>query len=311
MIPVIDVAPLWGADEDAYSRVSNEIDKACREVGFFYIKNHSISAEELDKVNALARQFFAEPVEEKLKIDLTKSNGQHRGYGGVAAEQLDPSMPNDFKETFDMGLDLPADHPEVLAKKPLRGTNRHPDIPGWRDEYELHYRNMLDLGKTLLKAMSSHLGVSKEFFDDCFTMPISVLRVLHYPPQDKEGISAGAHTDYGCLTLLLQDSIGGLQVRDMNGNWVDAVPMDGTFVVNIGDMMSRWTNGAYKSTLHRVKVTPNTDRYSMPFFLEPNPDTELKCMPACHDVQNPPKYPVITASEHLLKRFAATYAYRR
>jgi isopenicillin N synthase-like dioxygenase len=313
-LPIIDITPLYSTDEQAWQTVAGQIDSACREWGFFYIKGHSISAERIEAVQAQARSFFAQAPEEKLKIDITQSR-HHRGYGAVATEQLDPSLPSDLKETFDMGLHLPVDHPEVMAGKPLRGPNRHPDLPGWQSLMEQHYKDMQALAQTLLRAMTLALGIERDFFDQRFAAPVSVLRMIHYPPRATascvEQQGAGAHTDYGCVTLLYQDAAGGLQVRDVRGQWIDAPPIAGTFVVNIGDMMARWSNDRYVSTPHRVISPVGMDRYSMPFFAEPHPDTLIECLPGCRSESHPARYPVTTCAEFLLSRFADTYAYRR
>lgn len=313
-LPIIDISPLYGDEPDAWQAVAGQIDRACRQWGFFYIKGHPISPARIAEVLGNAQRFFALPVEEKLKIDITQTR-HHRGYGAVATEQLDPTKPSDLKETFDMGLHLPADHPEVLAEKPLRGPNRHPDLSGWATLMEQHYRDMQALAQTLLRAMTLALGIDRDFFDTRFNEPVSVLRLIHYPPRDAascaEQQGAGAHTDYGCITLLYQDAAGGLQVRNVNGQWIDAPPIDGTFVVNLGDMMARWSNDRYLSTPHRVISPLGVDRYSMPFFAEPHPDTLIQCLPGCQDDAHPPKYPTTTCAEFLLSRFADTYAYRR
>ncbi len=313
-LPIIDISPLYGDEPDAWQAVAGHIDRACRQWGFFYIKGHPISPARIAEVLGNAQRFFALPVEEKLKIDITQTR-HHRGYGAVATEQLDPTKPSDLKETFDMGLHLPADHPEVLAEKPLRGPNRHPDLNGWETLMEQHYRDMQALAQTLLRAMTLALGIERDFFDTRFNEPVSVLRLIHYPPRDTascaEQQGAGAHTDYGCITLLYQDAAGGLQVRNVNGQWLDAPPIDGTFVVNLGDMMARWSNDRYLSTPHRVISPLGVDRYSMPFFAEPHPDTLIQCLPGCQDDAHPPKYPTTTCAQFLLSRFADTYAYRR
>ncbi|MBC3385913.1 2-oxoglutarate and iron-dependent oxygenase domain-containing protein [Pseudomonas sp. SWRI179] len=313
-LPIIDISPLYGDEPDAWQGVAEQIDRACRQWGFFYIKGHPISPARIAEVLGNAQRFFALPVEEKLKIDITQTR-HHRGYGAVATEQLDPTKPSDLKETFDMGLHLPADHPEVLAEKPLRGPNRHPDLSGWQALMEQHYRDMQALAQTLLRAMTLALGIERDFFDTRFNEPVSVLRLIHYPPRDTascaEQQGAGAHTDYGCITLLYQDAAGGLQVRNVNGQWIDAPPIDGTFVVNLGDMMARWSNDRYLSTPHRVISPLGVDRYSMPFFAEPHPDTLIQCLPGCQEDAHPLKYPTTTCAEFLLSRFADTYAYRR
>ncbi|WP_158156586.1 2-oxoglutarate and iron-dependent oxygenase domain-containing protein [Pseudomonas sp.] len=313
-LPIIDIAPLYQPDRQGWLAVANAIDHACRHWGFFYIKGHPISAERIGQLQSAAQAFFALPLADKLSIDITQTR-HHRGYGAIATEQLDPERPSDLKETFDMGLHLAAEHPDVLAGKPLRGPNRHPELPGWQALMEGHYRDMQALAQTLLRAIALALDIEEDFFDQRFKDPVSVLRMIHYPPRqtassaDQQG--AGAHTDYGCITLLYQDSAGGLQVRNVDGQWIDAPPIDGTFVVNLGDMMARWSNDQYVSTPHRVISPLGVDRYSMPFFAEPHPDTRIECLPGCQDISRPAKYPPTTCAEFLLSRFADTYAYRR
>ncbi|WP_323614097.1 2-oxoglutarate and iron-dependent oxygenase domain-containing protein [Pseudomonas putida] len=313
-LPIIDISPLYQHDPAARQAVARQIDAACRQWGFYYIKGHPIPATRIGALKAAAEQFFACPAEEKLRIDITQSE-HHRGYGAIATEQLDPSRPSDLKETFDMGFHMAPDHPDVLAKKPLRGPNRHPAIAGWEALLQTHYQDMHALSLTLLRAMAQALGIEHDFFDQRFANPISVFRMIHYPPRqaasstDQQG--AGAHTDYGCVTLLYQDSTGGLQVQSVDGQWIDAPPIEGTYVVNIGDMMARWSNDRYTSTSHRVVSPQGAHRYSMPFFAEPHPDTMISCLPNCSSPDNPPKYPPVSCSAYMLSRFAETYAYRR
>ncbi|WP_028623485.1 2-oxoglutarate and iron-dependent oxygenase domain-containing protein, partial [Pseudomonas sp. Ant30-3] len=211
-LPIIDIAPLYSDDLLAWTSVADEIDNACREWGFFYIKGHPISGSRLDAVLNHAQRFFARPADEKLQIDITQTR-HHRGYGAIATEQLDPNKPSDLKETFDMGFHLPADHPDVLAEKPLRGPNRHPSVPGWETLMEQHYVDMQALAQTLLRAMTLAMNIERDFFDKRFHEPVSVLRMIHYPPRHtascEEQQGAGAHTDYGCITLLYQDAAGG------------------------------------------------------------------------------------------------------
>jgi isopenicillin N synthase-like dioxygenase len=313
-LPIIDIAPLYLHDPSARQAVARQIDDACRHWGFYYIKGHPIPATRIAALKAAAEDFFARPLPEKLRIDITQST-HHRGYGAIATEQLDPSRPSDLKETFDMGFHMAAEHPEVLAQKPLRGPNRHPAIAGWETLLQQHYEDMHALSLVLLQAMAEALDIQADFFAQRFAEPISVLRMIHYPPRQTassaEQQGAGAHTDYGCITLLYQDAAGGLQVRSRDGQWIDAPPIDGTYVVNIGDMMARWSNDRYTSTPHRVISPSGVDRYSMPFFAEPHPDTQISCLPNCSGPDNPPRYPPVSCSAYMLSRFAETYAYRR
>ncbi len=312
-IPHIDISPLYSSDPADWQTVATQIDTACQNSGFFYITGHTISPERIAELLALSEAFFALPHDEKLKIDIT-ATPYHRGYGSFGTEQLDPERPGDFKETFDMGRHLPEDHPDVLAEKPLHGPNRYPDIDGFRTLMETHYWDMIELGKTILRGLAIALKIDPDFFADKFTAPISVLRFIHYPQidlkPDAEQIGAGAHTDYGCITILYQDQVGGLQVKNRDGEWLDATPVEGSFVINIGDMMARWSNDRYTSTPHRVINPSGQERYSMPFFVEPNFDTRISALEGCYDADNPARYPEISAGDYLLSRFAATYEYR-
>nr|CAQ55508.1 2-oxoglutarate (2OG) and Fe(II)-dependent oxygenase superfamily protein, putative [Trypanosoma brucei brucei TREU927] len=312
-IPVIDVGPLFCDGEKGMMDVAKQIDHACRTWGVFLVVGHPIPRERTEKLMEMAKAFFSLPLEEKLKVDIRKSK-HHRGYGCLDAENVDPTKPFDCKETFNMGCHLPEDHPDVAAGKPLRGPNNHPtQVKGWVELMNRHYREMQEFALVILRALALAIGLKKDFFDTKFDEPLSVFRMLHYPPQ-KQGtrypIVCGEHTDYGIITLLYQDSVGGLQVRNLSDEWVDVEPLEGSFVVNIGDMMNMWSNGRYRSTPHRVRLT-TTDRYSMPFFCQPNPYTVIKCLDHCHSPSNPPKYPPVRAVDWLLKRFAETYAHRK
>lgn len=311
-IPVINISPLYSKQPSDWQQVASEIDAACRQSGFFYVTGHNISAQRIDDLNVLYKAFFALPLAEKLTIDITQTK-HHRGYGSIGTEQLDPNKPADFKETFDMGRNLAATHPDVVANKPLHGTNQYPDIEGFQELVETHYWDMIELGKTILRALATALNIDPYTFDKTLSEPLSVLRFIHYPQiekkRDVEQVGAGAHTDYGCITILYQDDIGGLQVQDKQGNWLDATPIENSFVINIGDMMARWSNDRYTSTPHRVINPSGHERYSMPFFVEPNFDTQLVALPGCFDDANPVKYPTLGAGDYLLSRFADTYEY--
>lgn len=311
-IPIINISPLYSEDQQSWQQVAAEIDRACRDSGFFYITGHGISAARIAALQAMYQQFFSQDLAKKLEIDITKTR-HHRGYGAIGTEQLDPQRPADFKETFDMGRHLRADHPDVLAQKALHGTNQYPDIAGFRELVETHYWDMIELGKTILRALAIALGLDPYHFDQYFSEPLSVLRFIHYPQVEKiavqDQIGAGAHTDYGCITILHQDSIGGLQVQDKQGQWLEATPVEGSFVINIGDMMARWSNDRYTSTPHRVMNPSGCERYSMPFFVEPNFSTDISALKGCFDAANPAKYAAVSAGDYLLSRFAETYEY--
>lgn len=311
-LPIIDVSGLCANVDGAITEVARQIDLAARNWGFFYIVGHPFNKERMQEVVARAKEFFDLPLEEKLKNDI-RENKFHRGYGCLDAEQLDPSKPLDHKETFNIGFHLPLDHPCVAAGRPLRGPNTYPTaLPGWREFMDNHYAEMQQFALLLLRCIAHALQIKPDFFDERFHEPLSVLRLLHYPPLESGEsmrLVCGEHTDYGIITLLYQDNAGGLQVRKLSGEWMDVQPIEGSFVVNIGDMMNMWSNGRYRSTPHRVRHG-NAERYSIPFFMEPNPYVLLECLDNCHSPENPPKYPPVTVVDWMLSRFAATYAHR-
>lgn len=309
-LPIIDISALANPDTSQWNEVIEAIDKACRDTGFFYVTGHGIPAQQFKDVETMADQLFSQPEQEKQKINIQHS-ANHRGWGQVSAEQLDPNGPKDFKETFDMALDLSPFHPQVDRCPDLYGPNQYPNLEGFVPLVQQHYELTMQVGLRILKAMAIALKQPEDFFTQSFNYPVSVLRFIHYPPQKEMSNGAGAHTDYGCITLLYQDQTGGLQVQGVDGEWVDASPVENSFVVNIGDLMQRWTNDRYKSTAHRVmSPTQDVTRFSMPFFVEPNFDTVVETLDSCLDHGEQSLYPPITAGDWILSRFSATYEYR-
>ncbi|MGY5453034.1 isopenicillin N synthase family dioxygenase [Agarivorans sp. MS3-6] len=309
-LPIIDISALHNDDQSQWTSVINAIDKACRDTGFFYVTGHGIPAEQFSQVKAMAEQFFALPESIKQTINIQHSSN-HRGWGQVSAEKLDPNGPSDYKETFDMALDLSPYHPQVARCSQLYGPNQYPNLDGFIQLMQQQYELSMQVALKILKAMALALQLPVDFFSQSFGCPVSVLRLIHYPPQQGQQNGAGAHTDYGCITLLYQDQIGGLQVQDRNGEWLDASPVENSFVVNIGDLMQRWTNDCYKSTPHRVtSPTQQTTRFSMPFFVEPDFDTKVATLASCLAEGEQAQYQDVTAGDWILSRFADTYAYR-
>lgn len=308
MLDVIDLTGLDKAEPEAERRVAAELGRACRDVGFFYIRNHGVSAALLSGMFKVAAAFFAAPQAAKAELAITRSR-HNRGYVGIATERLNLAQA-DLKEAFNIGLDLPATDPEVLAGKPFRGVNLWPRIPGFRDTTLAYFDALWRLGLDLHMAIAADLGLASTFFADKFDHPMATLRLLHYPRRiagEDELAGAGEHTDYGSLTILLDDKAGGLEVRRRDGTWIEAPPIPGAFVCNIGDCLMRWSNDVYVSTPHRVKSPPGRDRYSIAFFFDPNPDAVIACLPGCSGPELPPKYPPILAADYLTQRLVATY----
>ncbi|CAD2213424.1 non-haem dioxygenase in morphine synthesis N-terminal, putative [Angomonas deanei] len=187
-LPIIDISPLIAGHKEGVQKVAEELDNACRTWGFFYIVGHGIPKERMEALTQMARTFFDQPMEEKLKIDIRHST-VHRGYGVVGVQQADPDLPYDNKETFDMHCDLKEDHPLVKQKVPLCGPNVHPDIPGWRDLMETHYKDMTNVARHLLRGLAIAIGIDEHFFSEKLNDPLSGFRLIRYPvlPNEENG----------------------------------------------------------------------------------------------------------------------------
>lgn len=306
-IPLIDLERL--EREGGLAAVAAAIGAACREIGFFYLVGHGIEEALRERVFEAARTLFALPPAAKERVSIARSP-HNRGYVGLAVEALDPKRGGDRKEAFNIGLELAPDDPELAAGVRFRGLNQWPDLPGFRETSLAWFDACWALGRRLHRAIALDLGLAPDFFEPVLDRPMATLRLLHYPPADPaapEAPGAGAHTDYGNLTLLATDEVGGLEVRRRDGRWVAAPFVPGAFVCNIGDCLERWTNGVYRSTPHRVTSPRDRERYSIAFFLDPNPDAVVACFPSCTGPDRPPRWPPIRAAEHLRARLEATY----
>ncbi|SMF19310.1 Isopenicillin N synthase [Tistlia consotensis] len=317
-VPVIDFGRFLAGGPEDRRETARQIGEACRNIGFFYLVNHGIPQETLDAVFAEAKRFFALPPERKAEIAIEKS-ACHRGYFALGGENLDPAKQKeagDFKEGIKIGRDLPPDHPLVEAGTPLHGPNQWPaGLPGWQETMQAGYDRLCGLGREIMHAFALALELPEDHFDRWLDGPMATLGPLHYPPQTgpitEARIGAGAHTDFGCLTILAQDPVGGLQVRNAAGEWIDAPFVEGSFVVNIGDMMERWTNGIFSSTQHRVINRSGRDRYSLPFFYDPAFEADLTVLETCQGPDRPARFPPTTGGRHLLDKINETFDYHR
>lgn len=300
MIPVLD----WSLYEDDPEGVSARLGAACRDSGFFCLTGHGVPDDEITQVFAQARRFFALPEAEKAALDIAHTP-HNRGWARMGSERLDESSGQvDRKEAFNIGLDLAKDDPRVLRGDPFRGVNVWPDLPGFREALLSYYERAWQLGVALHGAIARDFGLDPGYFAPHFTAPMATLRLLSYPPASgAEGeIGAGAHSDYGSITLLLTDGEPGLQVQALSGDWIDVPHVPGAFIVNIGDCLMRWSNDQYRSTPHRV-LPPTRARRSVAFFLDPNPDSVIAALPGT----GTPRYAPITGAEYLRSRLDATY----
>ena len=312
-LPVIDISGLSSSDPEKRRAVGAEIRGACLTSGFLYCVGHGIPEGLRDAVFAETRRFFDQPLDVKVRVDKAKSFC-NRGYEHLGGQTLQAGAKPDQKEGYYIGLELSEDDPRVVARRFNRGPNQWPqDLPAFKPVMDAWFAAMLDLAERLMRGMALSLDLPENHFTGFCRDPLAILRLLHYPPHppkaDADLLGAGAHTDFGGLTLLAQDDKGGLEVWDnAGGGWMAAPPMPGAFVINLGDMIARWTNDRYRSTLHRVINASGAERYSVPFFFTGNPDFEVACIPTCLAPGEQPKYPPIRVEDHLMAMYRKTYA---
>jgi len=303
-IPVIDIGALYSQDPEAKRRVAAEIGAACDDIGFFYVVNHNVSVEVSDAAVAMMDKFFALPESERLKVKADKNNRRYRDIW----DSVHSNGKLNARDSFDLGFPVAEDDPEVLAGTPLYAPNQYPDIPGFQEAIEAYYWETFRLGMKILEGFALYLGKPEAFFTRHFTKPVADMVVNHYLGAAGLHISdqaSGPHTDHGIVTILWQDSLGGLEVMGKDGAWLPAPPLRGSYVINIGELMKRWTNGRFKATLHRVVHLQDKSRYSMPLFCNPNFRTVVD--PRDLGVADDDAlYPPIQSGEFLLQRFKAT-----
>ncbi|WP_299777268.1 2-oxoglutarate and iron-dependent oxygenase domain-containing protein [uncultured Roseobacter sp.] len=301
MIPLLD----WGKFTTDRAGFLAELGQAVRGPGFFLLENHTVPEALRARIFDMADAFFTQPIAEKRALSILNTP-HYRGWAAEGDESLDDSSALvDRKESFNIGFDLAPDDPRVLRGEPFRGVNVWPQIDGFRETALAYFDAALALGIDIHRAFAADLGLEPEHFTSAFNDPLAALRLLHYPPGSgaKNEIGAGAHTDYGAITLLMTDGEAGLQVKPRGGDWTDVPHVPGAYVVNIGDCLMRWTNDIYVSTPHRV-LPPKRQRRSVAFFVEAHPDTVVAALPGT----GTPKYPPVRAADYLQSRLDATYA---
>jgi len=310
-LPIVDLSGFGKGDSARDAIVAQALRAACEDKGFFYVVGHDVRPDLIEALRTQAVAFFSKPLAHKEAVskDLSACN---RGYERLAAQTLEKGGSPDQKEGYYIGVEVPETDPRVLAKKFNHGPNQWPaEMPEFRQVADAYFETMVAFGTKLMQAMALSLDLPRDYFAGFTADPMCTLRLLHYPPQrpnaepDEKG--CGAHTDFGGLTLLWQDEVGGLEVFDEDG-WIPAPPIEGAFNVNLGDMIQRWTNGRYRSTMHRVINRSGRERYSIPFFYTGNPDHEVRCIETCLAPGETPAHPPITVSEHLQAMYKQTYA---
>lgn len=299
-IPVIDLEG-GATSAAARARLARQIHQACRDIGFFYVAGHGVPEPLLRGQLAAAARFFALPAEAKLALSAEKSP-RRLGYEPMLRQVLDEGSAPDLKESF--MYSMPIDDP---------ATTWPAGLPGFVEQASAYHRHMRGLGRRLMQLIALSLELAEDHFDPAFDRAAYAVRLLRYPPQPVVGadnqLGAGAHTDWGAITLLYQDQAGGLEVRNAAGQWLRATPIPGTFVVNLGDLMRRWTNDLYQSTPHRVlNNTSGRDRYSVATFCSPDHDWRVECLPTCLAQGAGPRYAACTVGEHMREMAHRTYA---
>jgi isopenicillin N synthase-like dioxygenase len=305
-LPVIDVSALLEpAPPTRVADAARQIEAACRDSGFFYVTGHGVPQELIDRLDAASRDFFRLPLDAKMGIAMERGGRAWRGFFPVG-DELTSGRP-DLKEGLYFGTELADDHPRVRAGVPLHGRNLFPrQVPELRAAVLDYIDALGGAAQAVLRGVAVSLGLDADYFATGYTAnPTILFRIFHYPPSppDTDDWGVGEHTDYGLLTLLAQDDNGGLQVRTPRG-WVDAPPVPGTFVCNIGDMLDRLTGGWYRSNPHRVRNVSGRDRLSFPFFFDPDFDAEVPPLPgrARTDASGQPRW-----DGQDLRAFTGTY----
>jgi isopenicillin N synthase-like dioxygenase len=293
-IPIVD---LTGTVDDARCRAgaARAIGEAAEGTGFFYVANHGVEPALVERAFAQARTFFALSDERKLAARMAP--GAIYGYEPLNTETLDAAAGADLKESFRAGFG---------------DADPWPDLPDFRTTLAAYERATCDLAARVVRLLALSLGESEDRLDDAFRPASRRLRLLHYPARPADAparqIGAGAHTDWGGITILAQDDAGGLEVRDRGGAWVRALPVPGTFVINLGDLLARWTNDRYHSNPHRVFNSSDVrGRHSIALFYGPRDDARIACLPSCVAAGDEPRYAPITAGAYLAARWREAY----
>ena len=307
-LPVVDVAGLSSPDATVRARAAAALGQATREAGFFYAVGHGVPEPVIAPLIAQARAFFALPIERKMAHYIGHSVN-HRGYV-PEGEEVFYGGARDRKEAFDLGLDLPLDDPAVRAGTPMLGPNVWPELAGFKSSVDAYYRAAFAFGRRLLRGFALALGLAEDALDGFVTKPPSQLRLVHYPydPQPGQvGAGIGAHTDYECFTILLTTAPG-LEVCNGRGDWIQAPPVEGAFVVNIGDLLEIWSNGEFVATSHRVRKVQE-DRYSFPLFFCCDYHTEIAPLPPFVTADRPARYAPVRGGEHLYAQTLQSFEY--
>ncbi|HYC48182.1 MAG TPA: 2-oxoglutarate and iron-dependent oxygenase domain-containing protein [Burkholderiales bacterium] len=317
-IPVIDFGPAFRGEPGGLDAVAAHVRHACEHVGFFYIAGHGVAQEVIDAAFEASREFHALPLEDKMRLKINENN---IGYLPVnqsmqRATTVHKNTRPNYNDSFFISHDRGADHPDVIAGKPLRGRNQWPDGHAQMRAAMVRYFKALEgVGERMLPVLARSLDMPADYFGPFFENEAHInLRFLHYPPQetdDAEQFGQAPHTDNSFITILAREKVPGLAVQLPSGEWLPPPVIPGTFLVNLGNMMKRWSNDRFRSTPHGVLNDSGADRYSIAFFYSPNPASRIECLPSCTGPDNPPRYPPALYGDLILEFFNANYFHRQ
>jgi isopenicillin N synthase-like dioxygenase len=317
-IPIIDYGPYFAGEKGALEKLADEVRQACEEIGFFYALNHGVEEALIERAFAASRRFHALPLERKLALKLNQNN---IGYLPIDASVQGASTvhkatkPN-HNESFFVGWDRGPDHPEVIAGTPLRGRNQWPDGEAqMRADMMAYFMALHAMCDRMLPPFAVALGMPADFFAPYFAGEGHAnLRFLHYPPQhttEDNVFGQGPHTDNSFMTALARTEVPGLAVRLPSGEWFPPPLISGTLLINLGNIMRRWSNDRFLSTPHGVLNDSGADRYSIAYFHSPNPDRVIECLPGCTGPDNPPRYPPALYRDLVLEFYRANYFHQK
>lgn len=319
-VPVIDIADFLAGKLGALETTAAALQHAQENIGFYVLTGHCIDQALIDGVFEQTARFHAQPLDDKLALKANKDNVGYMPVKGsitkatpVAGVKPQPNL----VEAFFLKRDLPLDHPDVVAGKRFRPANQWPDptaLPEFRTTMTAYMVALERLGASLLPLYAAALDLAPDWFEAAFREPQYVLRCSHYPPHEPGPGQFGIapHTDSSFITLLPQSGLPGLAVLSQSGQWIEPPAIDGSFVVNSGEMMKRWTNERFLATPHRViNRTPNADRYAAPFFFDCTLDHPMTCIPTCTDAANPPKYGTTSYAKYMAWFYDRNYAHAK
>ena len=302
-IPVIDVS--GAVTGNNIEGVARAIYRAATTHGFFYISGHGIDQPLIDQAFEVSKSFFAQPTKNKETVAV---NTHQRGWMAQGMSHLAGAKTHDLKEVFFWGTQTNADDPDIQAGKPLVAVNQWPTevFPSLEVELLPYYNAVCAVARHIMSAIAVSLEQPADYFTACYETPLARGQLVYYPPSTAEHEAEGRygvapHTDFGVLTLLLQDDSGGLQVRSKSGEWIEAPPIEGTLVCNIGDLLARWSNNRFTSTVHRVVNQSKNARYSIPVFFDPHTDTIIDPTDLGVSKENS-RYEPVKAGEHIAGR---------